>query len=53
MLNGENSPAWMASAGLAVAGAVPGAAHRVLKGQAHNAAVTALVPELLEFLVAA
>ncbi|MFG1701669.1 alpha/beta fold hydrolase [Nonomuraea sp. M3C6] len=52
VLNGENSPLWMANAGLAVAAAVPGAVRRVLADQAHNVAVEALVPELLEFFVA-
>ncbi|MEO3789800.1 alpha/beta hydrolase [Nonomuraea sp. B10E15] len=53
VLNGEASPAWMARAGQEVAAAVPGAVHRVLEGQAHNVAPEALVPELLEFFVAA
>ncbi|MEV0379855.1 alpha/beta fold hydrolase [Nonomuraea sp. NPDC050643] len=53
VLNGELSPAWMANAGAAVAAAVPGAVRRVLEGQAHNVAPEALVPELLEFFVAA
>ncbi|MGW0803139.1 alpha/beta fold hydrolase [Nonomuraea sp. NPDC002799] len=53
VLNGEDSPAWMGNAGLAVAAAVPGAMRRVLEGQAHNVAPEALVPELLEFFVAA
>ncbi|SDJ14613.1 Pimeloyl-ACP methyl ester carboxylesterase [Nonomuraea jiangxiensis] len=52
VLNGEHSAGWMASAGLAVAAAVPGTVHRVLEGQAHNVAPEALVPELLEFFVA-
>ncbi|TMR07927.1 alpha/beta hydrolase [Nonomuraea turkmeniaca] len=49
VLNGEDSPGWMRNAGAAVAAAVPGAVHRVLEEQAHDVAVTALVPELLEF----
>jgi pimeloyl-ACP methyl ester carboxylesterase len=49
VLNGGNSPAWMTNAGQAVAGAIPGAAHRVLAGQAHNVSAEALSPELLEF----
>ncbi|TDD17836.1 alpha/beta fold hydrolase [Nonomuraea diastatica] len=53
VLTGEAGPAWMARAGQAVAAAVPGAVHRVLEGQAHNVAPEALVPELLEFFVAA
>ncbi|MGW4794676.1 alpha/beta fold hydrolase [Nonomuraea sp. NPDC004297] len=53
VLNGSDSPAWMASAGLAVAAAVPGAVRRVLEDQAHNVAPEALVPELLEFFVTA
>ena len=53
VLNGGDSPAWMGSAGKAVAEAVPGAVHRVLEAQAHNAAPRAIVPELLEFFVTA
>ncbi|MEV0229164.1 alpha/beta hydrolase [Nonomuraea sp. NPDC050786] len=53
VLNGEDSPGWMSNAGLAVAAAVPGAVRRVLEDQAHNVAPEALVPELLEFFVAA
>jgi pimeloyl-ACP methyl ester carboxylesterase len=52
VLNGGNSPAWMADAGKAVARAIPGAAHRVLDGQAHNVSPQALAPELLEFFTA-
>ena len=51
VLNGGASPAWMRRAGRAVAGAIPGAAHRVLEGQAHSVAPAAIVPELLEFLI--
>ena len=43
----------MGSAGKAVAGAIPGAVRRVLEAQAHNVAPAAIVPELLNFLVAA
>ncbi|MFB9470950.1 alpha/beta fold hydrolase [Nonomuraea salmonea] len=53
VLNGGESPAWMANAGAAVAATVPGAVRRVLPGQAHNVTPEALVPELLEFFVAA
>ena len=49
VLNGGNSPAWMTSAGQAVAGAMPRAAHRILAGQAHNVAPGAIVPELMKF----
>jgi pimeloyl-ACP methyl ester carboxylesterase len=49
VLNGDQSPGWMMAAGRAVAAAIPGAAHRVLAGQAHNPAPEALIPELLEF----
>jgi pimeloyl-ACP methyl ester carboxylesterase len=49
VLNGDRSPAWMISAGRAVAAAIPGAVYRVLAGQAHNVSPAALVPELLEF----
>jgi pimeloyl-ACP methyl ester carboxylesterase len=52
VLNGGNSPAWMTSAGQAVARTIPAAAHRVLDGQAHNVSAEALVPELLEFFLA-
>ncbi|MFB4274752.1 alpha/beta fold hydrolase [Nonomuraea sp. MTCD27] len=52
VLNGADSPAWMAKAGVAVAAAVPGAVLRVLEDQAHNVAPEALAPELLEFFVA-
>jgi alpha-beta hydrolase superfamily lysophospholipase len=52
VLNGENSPAWMTSAGRAVAGIIPGAIHRVLAGQSHNVSPEALSPELLEFFTA-
>ncbi len=53
VLSGGDSPAWMGSAGKAVAGALPRAVHQVLEGQAHNVAPEAIVPELLEFFVAA
>lgn len=53
VLNGGASPGWMVNAGAAVAATVPGAVRRVLPGQAHNVAPEALVPELLEFFVAA
>jgi len=53
VLNGGDSPAWMARAGQAVADAIPGAVHRVLEAQAHNVAPQAIVPELLEFFVTA
>ena len=51
VLNGGASPAWMRRAGQAVADAIPGAVYRVLEGQAHSVAPTAIVPELLEFFV--
>lgn len=53
VLNGADSPRWMANAGLAVVEFVPGAVRRVLEDQAHNVAPEALVPELLEFFVTA
>ncbi|MEU8360769.1 alpha/beta fold hydrolase [Nonomuraea sp. NPDC048882] len=53
VLNGALSPPWMANAGLAVAEVIPGAVRRVLEGQAHDVAPEALVPEVLEFFVAA
>ncbi|WP_181449104.1 alpha/beta fold hydrolase [Nonomuraea aridisoli] len=53
VLNGADSPGWMDRAGEAAAAAVPGAVRRVLEDQAHNVAPEALVPELLEFFVAA
>jgi hypothetical protein len=43
----------MGRAGKAVANAIPGAVHRVLKAQPHYVAPEAIVPELLEFLVTA
>ncbi|MEO3786749.1 alpha/beta fold hydrolase [Actinocorallia sp. B10E7] len=49
VLNGGASPAWMRNAGVALAKAVPGAAHRVLDAETHNVSPRALVPELLEF----
>lgn len=51
VLNGGDSPPWMRRTGEAVAGAIPGAVHRVLEGQAHYVAPEAIVPELLEFLL--
>jgi pimeloyl-ACP methyl ester carboxylesterase len=53
VLNGGNSPAWMTSAGRAVAEAVPWAVHRILAGQAHNVAPGVIVPELMEFFAVA
>lgn len=53
VLTGGASPAWLTSAGKAVAGTIPGAVHRVLDGQMHNVSAAALAPELLEFFVAA
>jgi pimeloyl-ACP methyl ester carboxylesterase len=52
VLSGGASPAWMGRASQAVADAIPGAVHRVLEGQAHAVAPAAIVPGLLEFLVA-
>ncbi len=52
LLTGGASPAWLVGAGQAVAGAIPGAAHRVLDGQTHNVSAEALAPELLEFFAA-
>lgn len=49
VLTGGHSPAWLTSAGRAVAQAIPSAAHRVLDGQTHSVCPRALVPELLEF----
>ena len=51
VLNGGSSPAWMISAGRAVADAVPGASHRVLAGQSHAPAPDVLAPELLDFFL--
>jgi pimeloyl-ACP methyl ester carboxylesterase len=51
VLNGGASPAWMRRAGQAVADAIPGAVCRVLEGQSHSVTPTAIVPELLEFLI--
>jgi pimeloyl-ACP methyl ester carboxylesterase len=52
VLTGQNSPAWMTSAGKAVAAAAPVARHRVLEAQTHNVDPEALAPELLEFFPA-
>jgi pimeloyl-ACP methyl ester carboxylesterase len=52
VLTGGASPAWLASAGRAVAAAIPGAVRRVLAGQTHNVSPEALAPELLEFFTA-
>jgi hypothetical protein len=41
----------MRRAGQAVADAIPGAVCRVLEGQSHSVTPTAIVPELLEFLI--
>ena len=49
VLAGGSSPAWMTSAGKAVAEVIPSATFRVLDGQTHNVSPTALAPELLEF----
>jgi hypothetical protein len=47
VLNGGNSPAWMTSAGEAVAHAVPGGVHRMLADQAHNVAPRPSSPSCL------
>ena len=52
VLTGELSPAWLTSAGRAVAAAIPSANHRVLAGQAHGVSADALAPTLLEFFTA-
>jgi pimeloyl-ACP methyl ester carboxylesterase len=52
VLTGGNSPAWITNAGKAVAGTIPAAIHRVLKGQTHNVSPIVLAPELLEFFTA-
>ena len=52
VLTGGASPAWLVGAGQAVAGAIRGAAHRVLDGQTHNVSAEALAAELLEFFAA-
>ncbi|HEY7068632.1 MAG TPA: alpha/beta hydrolase [Acidimicrobiales bacterium] len=49
VLTGGRSPSWMASAGAAVAAAIPDAVHRVLPDQAHDVSGPALGAELLEF----
>lgn len=36
VLNGSNTAPWLAAASRAVAGAIPGAAHRVIEGQDHG-----------------
>lgn len=50
MLVGGKSPGWMFHAVQTFADNIPGAAHRVLPGQNHNAAATAIAPVLVEFL---
>lgn len=49
VLNGENSPQWMISAGRAVSQVLPGAVQRILPDQAHDVGPQAIVPELIEF----
>ncbi len=51
VLNGGDSPAWMTSAGKAVAGLIPGATRLVLNGQSHNPAPESLAPALLDFFL--
>jgi hypothetical protein len=53
MLTGGNIPGWMTNAGRAVVAALPRAVHRDLAGQMHGVSAEVLVPELLEFFVAA
>ncbi len=52
VLTGQLSPAWLTSAGRAVAAQIPDATHRVLAEQAHGVSPDALAPELLEFFTA-
>jgi pimeloyl-ACP methyl ester carboxylesterase len=49
---GGKSPAWMRHAVETVAGAIPGAAKRVLAGQRHNVSANAIAPALTEFFSA-
>jgi pimeloyl-ACP methyl ester carboxylesterase len=49
-MNGSKTTPALKSAARAVAEAVPGAQHRVLEGQDHNASPQALTPVLVEFL---
>lgn len=50
VLGGGKSPAGLREAVRATAEAVPGARHRMLKGQSHNVSTKALAPVLAEFL---
>jgi len=49
VLCGGKSPTAMRAAQEAVAGAIPGSEHRILPGQTHQVAATALAPVVAEF----
>jgi pimeloyl-ACP methyl ester carboxylesterase len=49
VLDGEKSDVRLKRASKAVAAAIAGAEHRGLVGQSHNAAASAIAPELIEF----
>ena len=52
VMDGGESPAWLHNAAQALAGILPNAQHRTLKGQDHSVAITApevLAPVLVEF----
>lgn len=52
VIAGEKSPPVLRDAVQAVADTLPGAQHRVLKGQSHNVSMKALAPVLEEFFAA-
>lgn len=52
VIAGEKSPPVLRAAVQAVADTLPGARHRVLKGQSHNVSMKALAPVLAEFFAA-
>lgn len=52
VVGGEKSPAVLRRAVEAVAGVVPGAERRILRGQSHNVSMKALAPVLAEFFAA-
>ncbi len=49
IMAGEKSPRVLRNAAQAVAGALPGAEHRLLAGQSHNVSMRALAPALMDF----
>lgn len=49
ILGGGASPEWMLNTQRAIASAIPGAQLRILEGQTHEVAASALAPALIEF----